>query len=130
MFVQDFSVDYVWGKAGLMIRDSEATNSMHYSLFMTQDGNKLANQWRECTNCGSGSNNSPSVYDRSVWLKITKEGNVFRGYFKRVGINEWIQLGATKSINFSTDLFYVGIAVTSHDRTKTGVLRGSDFLVY
>ena len=129
MFIQDFSTDDWYGKGGLMFRDSVAGNSQHYSLFMTQDGNVMANQWRECTNCGSSSNKSPTIKDRSGWIKITNTGNVFEAFFKRVGTTEWIKHGSTKTIDFSSDHFYVGVAVTAHDRTKTATLRGSDLSI-
>ncbi len=128
MFIQDFSTDDWYGKGGLMFRDSVAGNSQHYSLFMMKDGNVMANQWRECTNCGSSSNKSPTIKDRSGWIKITNTGNVFEAFFKRVGTTEWIKHGSTKTIDFSNpDYFYVGIAVTAHDRTKTAELKARDF---
>ena len=129
MLVEDFDVDYVWGKGGIMIRDTLKTNSMHYSLFMTMNGNYLANQYRACTNCNSGHSNYPRVQDRNVWLKITKIGNVFEAFFKRIDDTEWTKIGVTKTINFSSSSFYVGIAVTSHENWRTAELRGSDIVV-
>jgi hypothetical protein len=90
---------------------------------MMKDGNVMENQWRERTNSGSGSNNCPTTKDRSGWIKITKTGNVFESFFKRVGATEWIKHGSTKTTDFSS-YFYVGVAVTAHDRTKTARLRG------
>jgi len=112
-----------------MMRDSLNSNSMHYSVLLTANGNALANQWRACTNCYSGHNASPSVADRSLWLRIVKTGTVIQSFFKRVGNEEWVQFGTTQNINFASAEFYVGIAVTSHDNSRTGVLKGSDFTI-
>jgi hypothetical protein len=130
MLVEDFiSPGHLWAKGGIMIRDTLETNSMHYSLFLTRNGNYLANQYRECTNCYSGHSNYPRVQDRNVWLKITKIGNVFEAFFKRIDDTEWTKIGVTKTINFSSSSFYVGIAVTSHENWRTAELRGSDIVV-
>ena len=129
MLVEDF--DYTghwWGKAGIMIRDTLATNSMHYSVFLTANGNALANQYRSCTNCGSGHNASPTIMDRNMWLKITKTGNVFEAFTKKLDQDEWVKFGLTRTINFSSSSFYIGIAVTSHDNAKTAVLKGKDLV--
>jgi hypothetical protein len=130
MLVDDFiSAGHWWAKGGIMIRDTLDPRSMHYSLYMTTEGNSLANQYRSCTGCGSGHSNMPSVKDRSVWLKIIKIGNVFEAFFKRIGDTEWSKIGVTKTINFSSSSFYVGIAVTAHDSGKLAELRGSDIVV-
>jgi hypothetical protein len=129
MLVDDF--DYTghwWGKAGIMIRDILATNSMHYSVLLTANGNALANQFRSCTNCNSGHNASPTIKDRSLWLKITKTGNLFEAFTKKLDQDEWVKFGLTRTINFSSSSFYVGIAVTSHDNAKTAVLKGKDLV--
>jgi hypothetical protein len=130
MLVDDFiSAGNWWAKGGIMIRDTLDPRSMHYSLYMTMKGNSLANQYRSCTGCGSGHSNMPSVIDRSVWLKIIKIGNVFEAFFKRIGDAQWSKIGVTKTINFSSSSFYVGIAVTAHDSGKLAELRGSDIVV-
>lgn len=129
MLVGSFTSNHWWGKGGIMIRDTLESNSMHYSLFLTKNGNSLANQYRSCTNCNSGHNNSPSVKDRNVWLRVTKIDNVFEGFFKRLDDTEWSKIGLTKTINFSSSSFYVGIAVTSHENSRLAELIGSDIAV-
>jgi hypothetical protein len=118
-----------WAKGGIMIRDTLDPGSMHYSLFMTKEGNSLQNLYRGCTGCSSGGSQDPSVKDRSVWLKIVKIGNVFEAFFKRIGDTEWAKIGVPKTIDFSSASFYVGIAVTSHDSQKLAELRGNDIIV-
>ena len=110
-----------------MIRDTLATNAMHYSIFRTQDGNRLANQWRSCTNCNSGHSDGPRTYDRSISLKLTKTGNVFEAFIKKIGSDEWTKFGATREMEFTNEYYYVGIAVCSHDNSKVATLDGRDF---
>ena len=132
MLVEDFSSPgHWWAKGGLMIRDTLDSKSMHYSVLFTKSGNALANQWRSCTNCDSGHNAWPNVTDRKLWLRITKIGNVFQGYFRREGDSdpEWIKFGVERTINFTSSNFYVGIAVSSHDTSKLATLTGSDVVV-
>ena len=130
MLVEDFvSTGHWWAKGGLMIRDTLATNSMHFSIFFTKSGNRLANQWRHCTNCNSGHNAIPTIMDRSLWLKITKIGNVFEAYTKKLDSDEWVKFGLTRTINFSSSSFYVGMAVTAHDNNRVATLTGSDIVV-
>jgi hypothetical protein len=130
MLVEDFvSVGHWWAKGGIMIRDTLATNSMHYSLLLTKSGNSLANQFRSCTNCGSGHYAYPTIKDRSLWLKITKIGNVFEAFTKKLDQDEWVKFGATRTINFSSSSFYVGMAVTAHDNNRVATLTGSDIVV-
>ena len=129
MHIDSFDVDHEWGKGGLMIRDTLATHSKHFSVFMTKDGNRLANQWRDCTNCNSGHNASPYIWDRSVNLKITKTGNVFEAFTKKFNEDEWQKFGVTRTIDFTNEFFYVGIAICSHDNSKTAELKGEAFQI-
>ena len=128
MFVENYDVEHYWAKAGLMIRDTLATNSMHYSLFMT-GGAGLAQMWRGCTNCGMGNSQTASIKDSSLWLRVQKVGNVFTASYKKVGGTEWVAFGSTQTMAFTGDSFYVGIANTSHDNAKIGVLKGTNFEV-
>jgi hypothetical protein len=116
---------YSWAKGGLMMRDTMDKNSKHFSLFVT-GSNGLANQWRECTGCGSGHSKTHNDNPRPVWLQVKKVGNVFTTYFKydEEGAT-WTQFGATKTIDFGSE-FEVGIAVTAHSWGKTATLRGTD----
>jgi len=116
-----------WAKGGIMIRDTLNANSKHYSMFVTGTQG-LANQWREGTGGYSYHSKTHGDNPRPVWLRLKKVGNVFESYFKYDNVGAvWIKFGATKTINFDTASFEVGIAVTSHSWGKTVTLHGTDF---
>lgn len=125
MLVESFTVDDGWAKAGIMIRNSLEPNSAHFSIFVTGSSG-LYTQYRTCNGCVTTSDASCStVTDTNIWLRVIKSGNTFVSYYKRIEDVSWIQC-TTVEITFS-DPNYVGIAVTSHDNTKTGVLEVSNF---
>ena len=101
---------------------------MHYSMFVT-GGNGLANQWRECENCGSGHSKTHNDNPRPVWLQVKKVGDYFTSAFKydEEGA-DWIAFGQPKSLVFSSE-FSVGIAVTSNYYGKLVTLRGTDLTI-
>ena len=129
MLVDSFDVEHIWGKGGLMIRESLAPNSKHYSVIMTRNGNRMTNMWRACTNCKSAHNDNPRIYDRSIYMKITKTGNTFEAFTRKLDSDEWMKIGETREIQFANDQFYVGIAVCSLDNTKLAELKGGDFKI-
>jgi hypothetical protein len=132
MRVDSFEVEHYWGAGGLMVRDTLDNGSMHYSVLLTKSGNRLFNVFRECNHCNKGSNDSPRNFDRSMYLKITKTGNVFQAFVRKIDSDsddDWVQFGETKTINFSSDHFYVGIAVCSRDDSKTAELTGGEFAI-
>lgn len=112
-----------------MIRDTLAANSKHFSIFLTKDGNRLVNLWRSCTNCYSGSNDQPRTYNRDLYLKLTKTGNIFEAFFRTPDSDEWTKFGETIEIEFTHDYYYVGIAACSNDNKKIAELKGSDFKI-
>eukprot|EP00956_Cyclotella_meneghiniana_P037511 scaffold139880_cov98-Cyclotella_meneghiniana.AAC.1 len=131
MLVDSFEGDQYWRKAGLMIRDTLEPNAKHYSLFMMGDGNRMGQFFRSCVNCYTGWNDQPRIYDRSVYMKITKTGNTFEAFYRKVGSDEdaWAKIGETKVIDFSNDYFYVGIAVSADTNGKTATISGSGFTI-
>ena len=128
ILIQSFSAPDSWGKAGVMIRDTLAPNSSHYSMFLT-GSNGLANQWRSSTGSYSGHSQTDSIRPTSVWIKVEKVGNQFSSYFKHVDTTEWTAFGSTQTITFSSTIFYVGIAVTSHKDGVLATLHSTDFKV-
>ena len=120
VFVEDFICDHEWGKGGIMIRDGLAPDSAYFALFVT-GSNGLAKQWRACNGCDTSAEGDASVYGRWAWFKVTKIGNIFQAYFKTDDSSDWVALGSPETMNFS-DVIYVGVAVTSHDNSKTADL--------
>ncbi|WP_347157367.1 malectin domain-containing carbohydrate-binding protein [Pontibacter chitinilyticus] len=102
-----------WAKAGVMIRETDATGSKHAMMVLTP-GNGASFQYRTAT---SGSMNSVSrAAVAPQWVRITREGNVFKGYISATG-QSWTLVGqATISMNSNV---LIGLAVTAHNNSAT-----------
>ena len=129
MFVKSFTGASMhdWAKGGLMIRKYQGAKSEHFSLFVTGD-NGLYNQWRSAY-AGTTDRHEPlsGVQNSSIWLKITKTGNKFQAYYKTSTGANWLTVGSSRTIDFGSDSFYYGIAVTSHDISKTAKITSSNW---
>ena len=125
MFVESFtgsSLYKFWAKGGLMLRDSLDANSKHFSLYVTISAG-LSNQWRSSTGGATSHEPLPGSSNSNMWLKITKTGNVFQAYYKTSASNSiWSTLGSYQTIDFGSDIFYYGVAVTSHETTRVATL--------
>ena len=55
---------------------------------------------------------------------------MFQAYYKKIdsSSDRWETFEAAQTITFSND-FFVGIAVTSHDRGRTEELKGTGFFI-
>eukprot|EP00956_Cyclotella_meneghiniana_P028548 scaffold66814_cov93-Cyclotella_meneghiniana.AAC.1 len=132
MFVESFTGSslHQLAKGGLMLRYSLSGNSKHFSLFATEK-NGLYNQWRSITGGLTSSTPPNKLVSTNLWLKITKRGNVFQAYYKTSSdtFSPWNTLGSSQTIYFgsSDDIFYYGIAVTSHATTRLATLKGKGF---
>lgn len=104
-----------WAKVGIMFRRGMAQQATHYSLFLTK-GQGLAQQYRPCNYCGTVHHGTLSDFS-SVWLRIVKEGNIFRAFYKPSDFDKhepWISYGAVRSMtNIRSWTYVVGIAVTA-----------------
>ena len=124
MFVESFTGSSAeWAKGGLMLRDSLNGDSKHFSLFVTGSAG-VSNQWR--SNTGGLTSGTPSneLSNKNMWLKITKTGSMFQAYYKTSASNTWSKLGSPQTIDFGSDIFYYGVAVTSHEITRVATLKG------
>ncbi|MCM8526207.1 MAG: PQQ-dependent sugar dehydrogenase, partial [Lentisphaeraceae bacterium] len=101
-----------WSKAGVMIRTSLNANSRHASMFATF--NRASAHWR-ITDGGTSTpdNVQNSETQPPMWVKMMREGNVFRAYYSFDG-GTWHPNGV-RIINMPEKV-YVGIALTSHVR--------------
>ena len=128
MFVESFTGTDLFSRAkgGLMIRKSLNTNSRHFSLFVTgSDG--LRTQIRSINGGSTSKATTQDLPNNNIWLKITKEGNEFQAYYKSSTDADWSTFGSLKTIVFGDTPFYVGIAVTSHDNSKTATITSSNW---
>jgi hypothetical protein len=102
-----------WSKAGVMIRESLATNAANAFIAVTP-GNGVTWQTRSTTggatvNAASGGLNAP------YWVKLVRNGNTFTGYRSPDSVT-WTQQGTATFTMAATA--YVGLAVTSHNNSS------------
>ena len=120
-----------WQKGGLMIRESLATGSRHYSYLVT-GSNGLSTHWRSTTNQITEHNTKSSETSKPVYLQVTKEGSSFTSAYKYEEDDEWIAHDGPRTINFDeleSDEFYVGIAVSSHSNGALVTLEAEGFVI-
>ena len=106
-----------WAKAGVMIRASTAANDANAAIFVTP-GSGITFQWRSTAGAAS-SNSTISGLTAPYWVKLTRSGNAFTGYYSTNGVN-WTQLGSSQTITMGSSVL-AGIATTSHDNANSGV---------
>jgi regulation of enolase protein 1 (concanavalin A-like superfamily) len=103
-----------WAKAGVMIRESSAADSRHVDVIVSV-ARGVAMQYRSATGgisttAGSAAGAAPG------WVRLTRTGNVFTGYWSTDGV-AFTPIG---SITVPMDeSAMVGIATTSHNRAAT-----------
>jgi autotransporter-associated beta strand protein len=99
-----------WAKAGVMIRETLADNSVNAATLLTPS-NGVTFQWRTTAGGGTG-NSSTGGLVAPYWVKINRSGNSFSAYRSPDGTN-WTQQGTTQTIAMAGTV-YAGLAVTSH----------------
>lgn len=105
-----------WTKAGLMARASLSASSPHVFITATPDvmGHRLSSRFSDGgTTLSTGV--GPVSYP-DTWLRLKRTGNTFAGYRSTDGVN-WTLVGTRNVVLPET--VYFGMAVTSHNSTKT-----------
>lgn len=98
----------VWAKAGVMIRNTLATNSRNVYLAITE-GNGVSFQTRTTNGATTTSSQQPGTEPR--YLKLQRTGNVFTASHS-LDSSSWSTF-TTSTVTMGTTV-YVGIASTSH----------------
>jgi hypothetical protein len=101
-----------WAMAGVMIRQSLAANDVNVATIVTP-GNGVSFQYRT-TAGGTSAGTSTGGITAPYWVRAIRTGNTFAGYMSPDGIN-WTQQGATQTIAMTTNGYYIGLPVTSHN---------------
>lgn len=104
-----------WAKAGLMFRNDTTANAMFADVVATP-GQGVSFQWCATTG-GASSNTTVSGVTAPVWLKLTRVGNSFSGYYTTVASpisTDWVQIGTSQTIAIASTAT-AGLAVTSHN---------------
>ena len=108
-----------WAKAGVMIRESTASNAAHAFMALTP-GNGARFQRRQTTGTYSLDTPGPAV-SAPYWVKLVRTGNTFTGSVSTDGVN-WTVI-ASDTVTMSANAL-IGLAVTSHNN---GVLTTAVF---
>ena len=103
-----------WAKAGIMIRDTNDTDSAHAMIVVTPERG-VSFQRRLSAGDRSYSTTYAGV-KAPQWLKLIRTGNVIRSYFSADG-GTWMPLGKA-TVDLQTNV-QVGLVLTSHDAGKT-----------
>jgi hypothetical protein len=117
-----------WVKAGLMIRESTAPGSRHFSLFATPTTEKgLAVQRRETTG-GTSLHVSGPALAPPVWLKVTRVDDVFRAFYRKNLTDAWAPIAEETMTGFPRTALF-GLAVSSHVREQVATATFSEVVV-
>ncbi len=99
-----------WAKAGVMYRNDTSAGSTFADVVITP-GNGVSFQWRNVT--GGQCNSVQVSANAPVWVKLTRSGNNFSGYYSLDGTN-WIQIATAQTIPMNA-VALVGLAVSAHN---------------
>jgi regulation of enolase protein 1 (concanavalin A-like superfamily) len=103
------NTDY-WAKAGLMMRESNATGAKNVSLLVTPEGGGTRLQHRNSEGA-STSDHQLSASNAPRWLRIVRSGNTFTGWQSNDG-ETWTNTHAV-TLAMNSEIL-AGLAVTSH----------------
>ena len=106
---------HAWAKAGVMIRESLAADSVNAMMVVTP-GNGLSFQRRLATG-GSSFSTPGGAASAPYWVRLARSGNTITAYASADGLT-W-SLVATETIAMATDV-EIGLVLTSHDNTVSG----------
>jgi VCBS repeat-containing protein len=99
-----------WAKAGVMIRESTATGSVHGHSMLSY-ANGYAFQWRPTTNQATVDSEQAGLAV-PYWVRLTRVGNTFTAERSSDGTN-WTVQGSSQTITMATTVL-VGLSVTAH----------------
>ena len=103
-----------WAKAGLMFRNDDAPDAAFADVVATP-GSGVSFQWRT-TDGGNPGYAQVTGVTAPVWLRLTRSGNQFSGYYSSNDVT-WTQIGGSTTIAMGTTA-YVGMVTCSHDSTQ------------
>lgn len=102
-------------KGGIMIRETLAGNSTNVAMVIT-GGNRL--QFQRRLTAGASTSYSSWSQTTPYWVKLVRSGSTFSAYKSSNGVS-W-NLAGSYTISMSSTV-YVGLVMTSHDNTVTGL---------
>lgn len=114
--VQSLDPSDAWAKAGLIARESFSASARFAGIFSTPANVGSFFESRATAGAAAASSGSFPVNYPNTWLRLRRAGNQFTGFASFDG-QTWTQLGSVTIAMPATVNF--GMAVTSHDATKT-----------
>jgi hypothetical protein len=114
---------HTWAKAGVMIRESLAANSMHAMMVVTP-AQGVSFQRRTTTGDNSASDTQAGI-TAPQWVKVERSmAGDFTGYYSDDGVT-WTPVGSPISIPMQGDV-YIGLVLTSHNTAAVSTAEFSD----
>ncbi|MBE0654397.1 MAG: Ig-like domain-containing protein, partial [Bacteroidales bacterium] len=110
-----------WAKAGVMFRETMLPGSRFVMMVVTP-GNGSSFQWRPRPDNGCEHHTPGDGQKAPLWVKLTREGNIFKGYNSLNG-KDWTLVSETESTMSST--LFAGLCLTAHN--SNCVLTRSEF---
>jgi hypothetical protein len=116
-------------KAGVMMRDSEASSSMFADVVVTPSDGILF-QWRSATGSGSSSVSVSGAVPE--YIRISRMGNIYTAFYSGNGTT-WVQIGSPQTIAFTSESSgnpsLAGLAVTSQSATASATATFTNVIV-
>lgn len=102
-----------WTKAGLMVRSSTGNRAANAFMLYSPNGTQFQARTAEGNNTGWGNFVAGQAvpYNAPIYLRLTREGNTFTGYFSEDGI-KWTRRSDAEIA--MPDQVFFGLAVSSH----------------
>ena len=104
-----------WAKAGVMIRENTSANNMFVMMAQRPD-NQVSLQWRSSTGGGALTTALVGGTTAVKWVRISRVGNVFRGYYKTTSTGAWTELDADPNTTGTQ-----GVTLSMSTNAKIGV---------
>ena len=124
LHVASLSLADAWSRAGLMARETLASNSVFAAAFSTPTLSGSFFEYRPATGGPVSRNGSFPANYPNTWLRLKRVGNLFTGYGSYDGVT-WMPLGSTTLAVPSS--IYLGIAVGSQSGAQTTTAQIRDF---
>ena len=122
VLIEDFVASSTLAKVGIMFRSSLSPDSSHYSIFHSNENSNLpVQQHRPCMGCNTTVYNATEYSTQqsysSIWLRVTKVGNVFSAFYKPSYLAKaapWYPFGDQLALNaISSNVYFIGVATVS-----------------
>jgi hypothetical protein len=123
--VASLSAADVWSKAGLMARETVATNSRHASVFATPSFNGCFFSFRSVVSGPTTNTGSFPVGYPNTWLRLRRVGAALTGYSSLDG-QTWMQLG-TLTLSAPPASLLVGVAATGANASQAATAEAREY---